>query len=312
VPGAYSEQAVLASHPGAEPLPCPTFGKAFRAVSEGRAERAVLPIENSLGGSIHATYDLLLGYPLHVVGEGAIPVRHCLLALPGTALGDLERALSHPQALAQTADFIRGLPGKGGLGVAMEAVDDTAGAAQAVADERLEGAAAVASSRAAELYGLDVLAEDIQDNKLNFTRFIHLAREPHPPTPDGGAPGGAGAGGGAERLKTSVVFGLREGPGELFKALSAFALREIDLTKIESRPLGGGGQGGGEGGPGALAAGGQDTLLSPQGGFTVLFYVDFEGSLSDKNVQNALRHLQEISTFLRVLGSYPFDAGLGQ
>ena len=307
MPGAYSEQAVLASHPGADPLPCPSFGTAFRAVSEGRAQRAVLPIENSLGGSIHATYDLLLGYPLHVVGEGTIPVRHCLLALPGTKLGDLERALSHPQALAQTANFLQGLPGAGGGGVAMEAVDDTAGAAQSVAEERLEGVAAVASSRAAELYGLDVLAEDIQDNKLNFTRFIHLAQEPHPPAPSGAASG--------ERLKTSVVFGLREGPGELFKALSAFALRDIDLTKIESRPLGGGGQGGEEAGPGGAPlgpwspGGEQDTLLSPQGGFTVLFYVDFEGSLSDKKVQNALRHVQEIATFLRVLGSYPMVAG---
>ena len=170
VPGAYSEMAALRARPDSRPLPCEQFEVAFQALSQWMAESAVLPVENTLGGSIHAVYDLLLRYRLHIVGETSVAVNHCLMALPGTRLQDVKRAMSHPQALAQVDGYLRR------LGVVREAVDDTAGAAQAVAAQRLEGVAAVASRRAAELYGLEVLDEDIQDAKDNVTRFIVLSR----------------------------------------------------------------------------------------------------------------------------------------
>jgi arogenate/prephenate dehydratase len=293
-PGAYSEMAANKACPEWEPLPCEQFETAFQALTQWMAERAVLPVENSLGGSIHAVYDLLLRYRLHIVGETSVAVNHCLLALPGVAKGDIRRVMSHPQALAQTDGYTRRMPG-----VVREAVDDTAGAAKMIAENGWRDAAAVASRRAAELYGLEVLDEGIQDARDNVTRFIVLSRDPLV-TPAGGA--------GAGQFKTSIVFSLKEGPGMLFKALSVFALRDVDLTKIESRPLrtaplllsGDGGAG----------AGSSDAEGGGVRSFNYLFYIDFVGSLADPDCQNALRHLQEIAPFLRVLGSYPRDLEL--
>lgn len=282
VPGAYSESAALKACPSWEPLPCEQFEVAFQALSQWMAERAVLPVENSLGGSIHAVYDLLLRYRLHIVGEVSVAVNHCLMALPGTKKGDLTRVMSHPQALAQVDGYLRRMPG-----VVREAVDDTAGAAKSIAEEGLQNVGAVASRRAAELYGLEVLEEGIQDMKDNITRFVVLSRDPLVTTGQEGA-----------RFKTSIVFSLQEGPGQLFKAMSVFALRDINMTKIESRPMRANpiiiSEGGGGNGSGSRA-------------FNYLFYVDFAGSLADPQSQNALRHLQEIAPFLRVLGSYPAD-----
>jgi len=250
-------------------------------------EWAVLPIENSLGGSIHTVYDLLLRYRLHIVGETSVAVNHCLLALPGTKREDIKRVLSHPQALAQTDGYLRR------LNVIKEAVDDTAGAAQMVSREKLQGVAAVASRRAAELYGLEIVDEDIQDMKDNVTRFIKLSRDPlvAQETNTSGGP-----------YKTSIVFSLKEGPGVLFKALSVFALRDIDMTKIESRPM--------RTNPILQSKASLDGG-APQQRFNYLFYVDFVGSLADQQSQNALRHLQESAPFLRVLGSYPMELELG-
>ena len=252
------------------------------------ADSAVLPIENSLGGSIHAVYDLLLRYRLHIVGETSISVNHCLLALPGVKKSEIKRVLSHPQALAQTDGYIRRMPG-----VVREAVDDTAGAAQTIAAEGWRDAAAVASRRAGELYGLDVLDEGIQDMKDNVTRFIVLSRDPLMTTDVD-----------SSKYKTSVVFSLQEGPGMLFKALSVFALRDIDLTKIESRPL--------RDNPLILSSMASEATgeVGTVRGFNYLFYVDFLGALTDSKCQNALRHLQEIAPFMRVLGTYPRDLDL--
>lgn len=283
VPGAYSEVAAQKACPGWITLPCEQFEVAFQAISQWMAERAVLPIENSLGGSIHTVYDLLLRYQLHIVGEVAIPVNHCLLALPGVKKTDIKRVLSHPQALAQTDGYIRSMPG-----ATKEAVDDTAGAAQMIAKNGWKDAAAVASRRAAELYNLEILDENIQDMKDNITRFIILARDPLVTSPED-----------SSQYKTSVVFSLEEGSGVLFKALSVFALRDINLTKIESRPM-------------------RAIPLLPSSNegeknvrmFNYLFYVDFIGALSEPACQNALRHLQEIAPFLRVLGTYPRDMEL--
>ncbi|GFH10960.1 uncharacterized protein HaLaN_06368 [Haematococcus lacustris] len=203
-------------------------------------------------------YDLLLRYRLHIVGETSLAINHCLVALPGTRLADVRRVMSHPQ--------------------------------------ELQGVGAVCSRRAAELYGLDVLEEGVQDVKDNITRFIVLSRDPlltHETDP--------------RQFKTSVVFSLRQGPGQLFRALSVFALRDIDMTKIESRPLRTNPimvvKGDGEGPLGEVGGAGQR--------FNYLFYVDFVGTLADVRCQNALRHLQEFAPFLRVLGTYPMDTELG-
>ncbi|RVW56771.1 Arogenate dehydratase/prephenate dehydratase 2, chloroplastic [Vitis vinifera] len=203
------------------------FSHVILAVESWLVDRAVLPIENSLGGSIHRNYDLLLRHRLHIVGEVKFAVRHCLLANHGVKVEDLKRVLSHSQALAQCENTLTK------LGLVREAVDDTAGAAKFIAFHKLKDAGAVASSAAARIYGLKILAQDIQDDSYNVTRFLMLAREPIIPGTD-------------RPFKTSIVFSLEEGPGVLFKALAVFALRQINLTKsslfislnqIESRPL---------------------------------------------------------------------------
>ncbi|CAN6284654.1 unnamed protein product [Urochloa humidicola] len=274
-PGAYSEAAARKAYPNCETVPCEHFDTAFQAVQNWVADRAVLPLENSLGGSIHRNYDLLLRHSLHIVGEVRLAVRHCLLANPGVKIENLKSAMSHPQALAQCEHTLTG------LGIEhREAVDDTAGAAKFVAEQMLQDTGAIASSLAAKLYGLDVLAENIQDDKDNVTRFMMLAREPIIPRTD-------------KPFKTSIVFSLEEGPGQLFKALAVFALREINLTKIESRPH--------KERPLRVS---DDCLLK---NFDYLFYVDLEASMADPKTQNALGNLKEFATFLRVLGSYPTD-----
>ncbi|XP_074572702.1 arogenate dehydratase 2-like [Curcuma longa] len=281
LPGAYSEAAAAKAYPNCEAVPCELFETAFDAVQRWLADRAVLPIENSLGGSIHRNYDLLLRYNLHIVGEVKHAVRHCLLANHGVKKQDLKRVLSHPQALAQCENTLAK------LGVIREAVDDTAGAAKFVATNKLEDAGAVASSLAAEIYGLNILDHDIQDDPDNVTRFLMLAREPIIPVND-------------KPFKTSIVFSLEEGPGVLFKALAVFAMRDINLTKIESRPR--------KNQPFRISEDGNNGRLKH---FDYLFYVDFEKSMASENAQNALRHLKEFATFLRVLGSYPRDLNEG-
>ncbi|CAN1829847.1 Arogenate dehydratase 2 [Linum perenne] len=250
VSGAYSESAAQKAYPNCEAVPCDQFETAFEAVEGWTVDRAVLPIENSLGGSIHRNYDLLLRHRLHIVGEIKYAVRHCLLANRGVKIEHLKRVLSHPQYVA--------------LG-------------------KLEDTGAVASSAAAAIYGLDILEEDIQDDSDNVTRFLMLAREPIIPGTD-------------RPFKTSIVFSLEEGPGILFKALAVFALRQINLTKIESRPWK-------RNSPRAPGDNGNGL----QKCFHYLFYVDFEASMASDNAQNALKHLNEFATFLRVLGSYPAD-----
>lgn len=252
---------------------------AFQAVELWIADRAVLPVENSLGGSIHRNYDLLLRHRLHIVGEVQLPVHHCLLALPGVRKELLTRVISHPQALAQCEHTLTKL----GLSVVREAVDDTAGAAEFVATNGLRDTAAIASKRAAELYGLQVLADGIHDDSSNVTRFVMLAREPIIPRTD-------------RPFKTSIVFAHDKGTSVLFKVLSAFAFRNISLTKIESRPH--------RNRPIRLV---DDANVGTAKHFEYMFYVDFEASMADIRAQNALAEVQEFTTFLRVLGSYPMD-----
>ncbi|KAH7294997.1 hypothetical protein KP509_27G028000 [Ceratopteris richardii] len=282
VPGAYSEAAANKAFPECEAVPCEQFEAAFQAVELWLVDRAVLPIENSLGGSIHRNYDLLLRHRLHIVGEVQLPVNHCLLALPGVKKEEVKRVLSHQQALAQCEGSLTK------LGVVREAVDDTAAAAQFIAQNNLRQTGAVASAKAAKIYGLQVLAEGIQDDVDNVTRFLMLAREPIIPRAD-------------RPFKTSIVFTLEEGPGVLFKALAVFSLRNINLTKIESRPQ--------RKKPLRVVDGSNFGVAKY---FDYLFYIDFEASMADPRAQNALGHLQEFATFLRVLGSYPMDVSLAR
>ncbi|THG14508.1 arogenate dehydratase/prephenate dehydratase 6, chloroplastic-like [Camellia sinensis] len=279
VPGAYSEAAAGKAYPNCEAIPCDQFEVAFQAVELWIADRAVLPVENSLGGSIHRNYDLLLRHRLHIVGEVQFPVHHCLLALPGVRKEYLTRVISHPQALAQCELTLTKL----GLNVAREAVDDTAGAAEFVATNNLRDTAAIASARAADLYGMQILADGIQDDPSNVTRFVMLARDPIIPRTD-------------RPFKTSIVFAHDKGTSVLFKVLSAFAFRNISLTKIESRPH--------RNRPIRLV---DDANVGTAKHFEYMFYVDFEASMAEVRAQNALAEVQEFTSFLRVLGSYPMD-----
>jgi prephenate dehydratase len=256
-PGAYSEAAARAyggSH--VETLPCKTFDDVFAAVAEQRVTHGVLPLENSIGGTIHRNYDLLVEHDLTITGEIELDVVHCLQALPGTAFADVKTVYSHPQALAQCEKYLKG------LGVTVEAVYDTAGGAKLVAEQQLKGAAALASRRAAEVFGLEVLQEAVQDYEFNITRFAIIGGTPSP---------------GAN--KTTLVFALPSTPGALFKALSVFALRDIDLTKLESRPM--------RGRP-----------------WEYLFYVDLGAGRPDVRCGRAIVHLEESARWVKILGSY--------
>nr|GMD33505.1 arogenate dehydratase/prephenate dehydratase 1, chloroplastic-like isoform X1 [Ipomoea batatas]GMD33507.1 arogenate dehydratase/prephenate dehydratase 1, chloroplastic-like isoform X1 [Ipomoea batatas]GMD38476.1 arogenate dehydratase/prephenate dehydratase 1, chloroplastic-like isoform X1 [Ipomoea batatas] len=263
IPGTYSEDAALKAYPECETVPCDEFEDAFKvAVELWLADKAILPIENTLSGSIHRNYDLLLRHRLNIVGEVQLAVNFCLLANPGVKMEDLKRVISHPQALAQCDIYLSK------LGVVQENGDDPAVAAQFVASKRAMDAGVVASPRAAQIYGLNVLAERIQDDSDNVTRFLVLARDPIIPRTD-------------KPFKTSIVFCLDEGPGVLFKALAVFALRGINLTKIESRPQ--------RKQPLRVV---DDSNMGTAKYFDYLFYIDFEASMAEPRAQNALGHLQ--------------------
>jgi arogenate/prephenate dehydratase len=258
-PGAYSEAAALRYSEHADVLPCESFDQVFQNVGSGRATHGILPVENSIGGSIHRNYDLLLEHDLPIVGEVELPIRHHLLVLPGTPIERITRIYSHPQALAQCERFLRDLPN-----VLVNPTYDTAGSAKLIREQGLEDAAAIASERAAEVFGLERLRSDIQDYSDNITRFVLIARSTDQDT---------------EPDKTTVVFSLPNQPGALFKALSVFALRDLDLTKIESRPI--------RGRP-----------------WEYLFYVDVPVGRQDLRCARALVHLGEFARTLRTLGSY--------
>lgn len=258
--GAYSELAAREFFQGdLDVAPQVTFDEIFENVEAGEYPYGIVPIENSLAGSVHQNYDLLLEHNLWIVGEIKLRIVHHLIVNPGVGLGDIKKVVSHPQALFQCRDFLRGLEG-----VESVPVYDTAGAVRLIREEKATDAAAIASAQAAEDYGLEILESGIESNHENFTRFLIVARERKRENPN---------------PKTSIVFSTKNIPGALFKSLSVFALRDIDLLKIESRPLRG----------------------SP---WKYLFYLDFEGDAEEERCQRALSHLEEIATFLRVLGSY--------
>jgi arogenate/prephenate dehydratase len=263
-PGAYSEIAALDYFgENGEPIPHPSFDSVFSAVLDGTTDVGMIPIENSLAGSIHRNYDLMLRNNLFIIGEYHLRINHNLMALPGVKIESLRTVHSHPQALAQCEANIRKL----GLEQVVEA--DTAGSARLLRDLQDPTIGVLASRRAAEVYGLEILVDSMEDSPTNFTRFLILSKtQVEKPIND------------YDDYKTSIVFSLNNKPGVLFKALSVFALREIDLTKIESRPI-----------PGLL--------------WEYVFYIDFIGHSANPNCNRALDHLNELSTYQRVLGSYP-------
>jgi len=259
-PGAFSEAAARQVKADAELVPCRGFEDVFESVKAGPAAYGVLPIENTIGGSIHRNFDLLLENHLPIVGEIELPVVHNLLALPGVTMETVRRIYSHPQALAQCDRFLRTLSG-----VEVIATYDTAGSAKLIAEQKMSDAAAIASARAAEVFGLNALRTSIQDYEHNVTRFLIIGRRPLSDVPPD---------------KTTLVFTLPNEPGALFKALSVFALRGLDLTKLESRPI-------------------------PGRKWEYLFYADLSAARDDLKCTRALSHLAEFAPMLRVLGSYP-------
>lgn len=262
--GAFSEMAVLEYFgDAAEAVPHGWFDDVFRAVEQGRCDYGMLPIENTLAGSIHVNYDLMQEHDLQIVGEIVLRIVHNLMAKPGVRREELRRVQSHPKALEQCVRFFREHPS-----LKPETVYDTGGAAKMLSEGEARDVGVIASTRAAERYGLEILENGIEDNPQNYTRFLVLAREARPAEPSEG-----------ERLKTSIVFAVPHEPGMLFKAMSVFALRDISINKIESRPLVG----------------------SP---WEYLFYLDFEGHAESLLCSRALNHLREIAADFRLLGSY--------
>jgi len=280
--GAFSQQAIRQFFgTKAEPIPRPRFDEVFAALKKGEVDAAALPIENTLAGSVHENYDLLMKFPFEITAETNVRVIHNLIASPGTRFTDIRRVYSHPVALNQCLDFFAKNP-------QIERVPfyDTAGSVKMVMAERPTESAAIASELAAQIYKGRILKRGIEDDRQNFTRFFLLEPQGAGPrtipgaTKAGGARSGAAILSGTKRpWKTSVVFSTHNVPGALFRALSALALRDLNLVKIESRPLRG----------------------KP---WEYLFYLDVLGHRDEKNVQNALAHLGEVADFVRVLGSY--------
>jgi prephenate dehydratase len=263
--GAFSEDAALnLLTPQAKLLPRETLEDVFNAVTRGEARFGVIPIENTLAGTIHRSYDLLFEHELKIVGETIRRIQHALIAMPGVPLENIRKALSHPVALAQCEHFFRKHPG-----IQQISVYDTAGAVENIMQQGLKDSAAVASRRAAEVYGGAILADSIQDHAENYTRFLLItpSSAPEPKSV-------------SSEYRTTLVFSVANVPGALFKSLRAFAERGVDLSKIESRPLRG----------------------SP---FEYLFYLDVLGKADSKTVSEALAELKSQAQSVRVLGSYP-------
>ncbi len=258
--GSFSEEAAYKLlGRGIRVMPCESFTETFESVTRGKARQCLVPIENTLAGSVYENYDHLLKYDLHITGEVSLRIVHNLIAFPGTTLKNVKQVYSHPVALAQCGRFFARHP-------RIEKVPhyDTAGSVKMLAEKRLPGAAAIASREAAGVYRARVLQSHLEDHHENFTRFLLLSRTAR-----------------VAKLanKISIVFSTRNVPGALYKCLSVFALREIDLTKMESRPL--------RGRP-----------------WEYFFYLDFRGSVREDRCRKALAHLGEITNFLRVLGCY--------
>ena len=258
--GAYSEEASYQFFgSGARLQPCESLEDVFQAVEKEEAQYGLVPVENSLEGSISRTYDLLLESNLKVSGETQLRIVHCLIGLPEAQIDSVREVYSHPQALGQSKTFLRQ------MGWKLTPTYDTAGSVKLIKDSGMIEKAAIASARAAQIYGMKVLVRGIEDNTNNYTRFFCLSRE-------------EAAFSGVD--KTSIVFSVKHQPGALYEALKELASRKINLTKIESRP----------------------TRQQP---WEYNFYVDFDGHHQDVIIKEALGCLENSAIFLKILGSYP-------
>ena len=266
--GAFSEDAARKLlGPSVKTLPFRSFDEMFDAVSSGAADAAVAPIENSLAGSVIKNYDLLEERDLTIIGETSIRIVHNLIAPIGVGINDVRRICSHPVALAQCERFLRSHSN-----VTVDAAYDTAGSVKMIVESGRRDEAAIAGATAADVYGAAILVHGIEDNPQNFTRFLLLAR------PERAAELQVPAMN--RERKTTIIFRVGNKPGSLFRALAVFALRDIDLTKIESRPI--------EGRP-----------------WEYSFYLDLIGDQHEPRIERALSHLSEMTESIRVLGSYP-------
>ncbi|PWU11076.1 MAG: prephenate dehydratase [Terriglobia bacterium] len=271
--GAFSEEAarqLLGANVAV--LPCARFEDVFRSLKEKRASGAVVPIENTLAGSVHENYDHLQNFQLPIVAETSVRIVHNLIAPNSVRFSAIRRVFSHPVALNQCLNFFAENP-------QIERITfyDTAGSVKMMMEEALTDAASIASAVAADIYNARILRRSIEDDRQNFTRFFLLRR------PEDADRYPAKSAADPAQWKTSLVFSLRNVPGSLFRALAAFALRDLSLTKIESRPF--------RGRP-----------------WEYLFYLDFLGRADSPSARNALGHLREMADDLRILGSYPKGA----
>jgi len=258
--GAYSEMAVYKFFGcKAEPIACKDFRDVFESVKNGTVPAGVVPIENSIEGSVNQNYDLFLNYDLKVCGEVAVKLAHVLIANPQTKFENIETVYSHPQALAQCRNYLEKHKWE------IIPAYDTAGSVKIIKEKGLFSTAAIASEKAADLYKMKIIARDIADNPSNYTRFLVIAFEDAAPTGDD---------------KTSIMFSAKHAPGVLYHALGEFASRNINLTRIESRP-------------------------TKTTAWQYNFYLDFEGHRTEKRCTEALEALEEYATFVKVLGSYP-------
>ena len=257
--GAYSESAVYSFFgSSAEVKPCKNLSDVFESVKKEETQYGVVPIENSIEGSVNRTYDLFLEYDLKVCGEIVLKIAHCLIAHPGTQLDSIKTVYSHPQALAQCRIFLEE------LGCRLISTFDTAGSVKMIKEEGLMDAGAIASNRAAEIYSMKILAKEIGDTPNNYTRFFVLSKQDSPHS-DGN--------------KTSIIFSVKSIPGTLYAVLKEFAARDINLTKIESRP----------------------TKRTP---WEYNFYLDFDGHRNEEKRREALESIRDRTLFVKILGSY--------
>lgn len=258
--GAYSELAVY-RHFGSnvQVKPCKLFSDVFKSVDVGEVDYGVVPVENSIEGSVNQVYDLLMEYDLKVCGEIILKIEHCLIANFNATLDSIKVVYSHPQALGQCISFLEK------SGFKLIPTYDTAGSVKLIKEQGVTDAAAIASERAAQIYGMKIIARNISDNPDNFTRFFVLSKSEVPPSGND---------------KTSIIFSVKHLPGALYKALEEFASREINLTKIESRP----------------------TKRKP---WEYNFYLDFEGHWNEPRCREALKGLESKAYFIKILGSYP-------
>lgn len=263
-PGAYSENAVYDFFGSSvQPVPCKMFSDVFESVEFGKTDFSAVPIENSIEGSVNQVYDLFLDHNVKVCGETVLRIINCLIANPGAKISSIKVIYSHPQALAQCRNFLER------LGCELIPTYDTAGSVKLIKEKKLIDAAAVAGQRAAEIYEMKILVKDIADNKNNYTRFFILSNEDTPPSGND---------------KTSIIFATKHVPGALYKVLEEFAMRRINLTKIESRP----------------------TKKKP---WEYNFYLDFEGHRNETKCLEALEGLEAKARFVKILGSYPKASG---